>query len=132
MTAVDKRFLRGLELFNEGEYFESHEVIEDLWLETSSEDVHRDFYKGVIQAAAAVYQFERGILTGAEGLYKTSVGYLEKYRPRTLGLNVEKLIADMRRLFAFFETWDRTSAVTLDESRVPRLEFERPGQKAGA
>jgi len=34
--SVDGRFIRGLELFNEKNYFESHDVIEDLWLETPS------------------------------------------------------------------------------------------------
>ena len=95
----DPRFTKGLELFNHGEYFECHEVIEGLWLETPSDDPHRDLYKGVIQAAAAIYQWQRRIDSGAEGLFKTSVGYLKKYEPRTLGLNVEKLGRDMNKFF---------------------------------
>ena len=68
-------------------------------METDSKDLHRDLYKGVIQAAAALYQFERGILSGAKGLYKTSVGYLEKYKPGALGLDVQRLIDQMNEFF---------------------------------
>jgi uncharacterized protein len=96
---ADARFLEGLRLFNEKEYFECHEVIEELWLETPSEDPYRDLYKGVIQAAACIYQFDRGILSGAEGLYRTSMGYLEKYRPKALGLDVDGLLEGMRSFY---------------------------------
>ena len=101
---VDPRFKKGLELFDRKEYFECHEVIEELWLETPADDPYRDLYKGVIQAAAAIYQKERGIASGAKGLFKTSVMYLEKYRPETLGLNVNRFIQDLKKQFEGFET----------------------------
>ena len=100
MEKIDPRFVKGLELFNEKDYYECHEVIEDLWLQTPSTDKYRDLYKGVIQAAAAIYQFERGILSGAAGLFKTSVGYLESYRPKALGLDVDRLIRELQSYFS--------------------------------
>ena len=98
--AADPRFIKGLHLFNEKDYFECHEVIEELWLQTPASDPYRDLYKGVIQAAASIYQFDRGILTGASGLHKTAVGYLEKYSPQALGLNVERLITEINAFYA--------------------------------
>ena len=121
---VDSRFLEGLELFNHGEYFECHEVIEDLWLETPGEDAHRDLYKGVIQAAAAIYQWDRGILTGARGLYTTSVGYLEKYVPASLGLDVANLVRDMKACFKPLETWDGKTEIKRSAKLTPVLEYE--------
>ena len=96
---MDKRFEKGLELFERKEYFECHEVIEELWLETPADDPYRDLYKGVIQAAAAIYQLQRGILSGAKGLFRTSVMYLEKYRPRALGLDVDGFIERLKYFF---------------------------------
>ena len=98
--AVDARFIKGLELFKRREFFECHEVIEDLWLETPESDSNRDLYKGVIQAAAAIYQFERGILSGARGLQRTALLYLEKYRPQALGLDVDNLIRELNARLA--------------------------------
>ena len=96
---IDFRFKKGLELFNERHYFECHEVIEDLWLATPPDDKWRDLYKGVIQAAASLYQHDRGIHSGAKGLYKTSVEYLAKYKNDSLGLNVQKLIDEMNAFY---------------------------------
>lgn len=116
--------MRGLHLFDEGDYYECHEVIEALWLETPSEDPYRDLYKGVIQAAAAIYQYDRGILTGARGLYRTCVGYLEKYTPAALGLNVRKFVDEMHACFADFKRWDGEEPLTLPGALVPVLEYE--------
>ena len=88
-------------------------MIEDLWLETPAEDPFRDLYKGVIQAAAAIYQHERGIPSGAAGLYKTSVKYLKKYGSKALGLNVEKLVKELDLFFKHPKT-----------EQPPVLEFE--------
>ena len=120
---VDPRFKKGLELFNEGEFFECHDVIEALWLETPSDDPNRDLYKGVIQAAAAIYQFDREILSGAYGLYKTSTGYLENYRPAALGLDVEKMIHDMGGCFSEFRNWDGKTRISRKKALTPRLAY---------
>lgn len=104
--SVDERFIEGLHLFNAGEYYDCHEVIEDLWLETPSEDPHRNLYKGVIQAAAAYYQYNRGILSGAIGLYRTAVMYLEPYSPIAMGLDVKGLLKELRAGFALLDKWD--------------------------
>ena len=124
---IDDRFKKGLELFNEGEYFECHEVIEDLWLETDPKDPYRDLYKGVIQAAAAIYQFDRGILSGALGLFKTSTECLESYKPKVLGLDVQKLIHGMEVCFKPLEEWDRKKKVSLQKKLIPKLHFHFDG-----
>lgn len=120
---VDERFKKGLALFNRQEFFECHEVIEDLWLRTSETDPNRDLYKGVIQAAAAIYQFDRGILSGAVGLFRTAMGNLEKYRPQALGLNVEKLSQELKVCFAPLENWDGRRKITLKKDLLPKLEY---------
>ncbi len=96
---VDKRFLEGLKLFRAKKYFEAHDVIEELWLETPRSDRYRDLYQGVIQAAAALYLLKRGPMSGALGLYKSCLKYLEKYQPKALGLDVSGLIRKMNRHF---------------------------------
>lgn len=97
---TDERFKQGLRLFNEGKFFECHDVIEALWLETDRGDPCRDLYKGVIQAAASLYQYQRGILSGAKALLQTSTSHLKKYAPVALGLNVQKLMDDMSSFFS--------------------------------
>ncbi len=93
----DERFVHGIELFNEEEFFECHEVIEDLWFAT--QDEYKDLYKGVIQAAVALHHLSRRNMSGARKLYGTSSEYLRKYNPAALGLNVQKLLNDMKICF---------------------------------
>ena len=121
--SIDYRFKKGLELFNQGEYFECHEVIEALWLETPSEDPYRDLYKGVIQAAAAIYQFERGILSGAISLFETSVKYLEAYKPEALGLKVTPMIQGLQTCFKPLANWDGKKKVLLNKRLIPKLDY---------
>ena len=108
--SVDERFKKGIELFNEEEFYECHEVIEDLWLGTQGR--YKDLYKGVIQAAVALHHLKRGNLNGAQKLFKTSTRYLSEYKPKALGLNVEKLVNDMKQCFQG------------NENLIPKLEFE--------
>lgn len=114
MAKPDPRFLEGLRLFNHGDYFECHEVIEELWLKTPKLDKYRDLYKGVIQAAAAIYQEQRGIESGALGLRKTAVQYLAKYAPEALGLSVTPLINGLNDYFKY-----------RDKKYIPVLEFKK-------
>ena len=55
----------GIELFNRGEFFEAHEVWEDLWHACASAD--RRFYQALIQAAVAAYHWGRGNAAGEIG-----------------------------------------------------------------
>lgn len=107
---VDERFKKGIELFNREEFFECHEVIEDLWLAT--QDEYKNLYKGVIQTAVALHHLKHGNVPGARKLFRTSSRYLKPYAPRALGLNVGKLLRDMNVCFK-----------SVDQKAIPKLEF---------
>ena len=47
-TGYDARYLGYFECFNDGEFYEAHDVLEDLWLETRGKPV-ADYYKALIQ-----------------------------------------------------------------------------------
>lgn len=57
LSAEERRhlFLAGIELFNRGRFFESHEAWEEIWRSTTPEP--RDLFQGLIQVAAAMHQF---------------------------------------------------------------------------
>jgi uncharacterized protein len=97
-------------------------VIEELWLETPAEDPWRDLYKGVIQAAAAIYQYDRQVLSGARGLYRTSVEYLAKYEPKALGLDVSKLVREMRECFHGCAVWK--DGQSCQRNVTPKVSYE--------
>jgi predicted metal-dependent hydrolase len=88
LDSPDARYLTGIELFNRGEFFEAHEVWEDLWHECGSAE--RRFYQSLIQAAVAAYHWSRGNAAGAQRLYHSGRKYMEPFRPVYRGLVVDE------------------------------------------
>jgi predicted metal-dependent hydrolase len=97
-TEYDPRYLAGIVLFNRGDYFEAHEVWEDLWMDTAGPD--KRFYQGLIQAAVGLCHFCNGNVRGAVKLYHSSRDYMNRYAPQHLGLNVGDFWQQMGACFA--------------------------------
>ena len=72
------------------DYFEAHEVWEDLWHDCPSAD--RRFVQSLIQAAVALYHWGRGNAAGAQRLFDSGRNYMAPYRPRHLGLDVADVL----------------------------------------
>ena len=89
----DSRYLAGIEHFNVCDFFEAHEVWEELWVDI--EGPTRKFYQGLIQVAVCLHHFGNGNIRGARKLYHTSCRYLEAYLPIHEWLDVEKLIREL-------------------------------------
>jgi predicted metal-dependent hydrolase len=92
-TTYDPRYLQGIEYFNQRDFFEAHEVWEDLWRDESG--ASRSFYKGLIQVAVCLHHFGNGNGRGTRKLYHSCRGYLQDYVPRHRGLDVEKLLSQL-------------------------------------
>lgn len=94
----EPRYLAGVVLFNQQDYFEAHEVWEDLW--AASNPPERRFYQALIQAAVALLHFGNGNLGGARKQYVSSKGYMEPYGSIYLGLDITEFWRQMERCFA--------------------------------
>lgn len=118
-----EQYLEGLRLFNAEDFFESHEVLEELWQETEGEP--KKFYQGLIQAAVALLHFGNGNLGGARKVYTSSRKYLEAYAPHYEGLDLDKFLNDMRHCFQqLLDSTDPfTEAIVLQDDRVPKIEI---------
>jgi predicted metal-dependent hydrolase len=93
MEDYDPRFLAGVMLFNAGDFFEAHEIWEDLWAENFGDA--RRFYQGLIQAAVGLCHFGNGNLGGALKLYRSSLGYLEGLGDRFSGVDLARFRTDL-------------------------------------
>ncbi len=56
----------GIRLFQEGNYFEAHDVWEEVWQDLSGH--RRIFWQSLIQISVACYHIENGNIKGAEGM----------------------------------------------------------------
>jgi predicted metal-dependent hydrolase len=96
---------RGVELFNQGRYWEAHEAWEEAW----TPDRHgpdRGFYKGLIQVAAGCLHYGRRNRRGTVNKWRSGAGYLRPYLPGHRGVDLAPLVADVD---AFLEAMDRES-----------------------
>jgi predicted metal-dependent hydrolase len=67
----------GIIFFNEGRYYEAHEVWEDLWRET--EGPLREFYQGLIHAAVGLHHLKKNNWTGASSQIQKSIRRLSGF-----------------------------------------------------
>ena len=54
---------RGLDLFNQGEYYQCHDDLEEAWRQDEGDG--RILYQGILQTGIALYQIQRGNYRGA-------------------------------------------------------------------
>lgn len=90
-------------LFNSGEYYEAHDVLEHLWLE--SKDSNQAFYKGLIQIAGAFVHLQKQFLRPGHPkdgkrlrpgfrLLALGASNIRPYGPMHMGIDVEAVCAD--------------------------------------
>jgi predicted metal-dependent hydrolase len=110
----DRRYVEFFERFNRCEYFEAHEVLEDLWRVTRDE--RRDFYKGLIQTAAVFLKLQQAKPAPAARLAARALSHLRAHRPRRDGLDVAGLTELLEQVEA--------GRNPLAEGSPPRLRLE--------
>lgn len=84
--------LKGLEKFNQGEYFEAHELLEEAWKE--DETPARELYRAILQVAVAYLQIERGNYNGAVKMFLRVRQWIDPLPDLCRGVDVAGLRAD--------------------------------------
>jgi predicted metal-dependent hydrolase len=112
----------GIDLFNQGRFFECHEAWEEIWKRSDGEA--KLFYQGLIQAAVAILHAQRGNLDGARSLYQKASAKLDSIPHEHMGLAVGELRVELSR---FIEI-----AIRADGSPLPAPPRLRRIPKSGA
>ncbi len=90
--------LRGIELFNAGQYWEAHEALEAAWKEESGPARH--LYKGILQAGVMYLQIERNNYLGMAKMYERCKKWLRPWPPVCRGVDVDQLRSDVEAAMA--------------------------------
>jgi predicted metal-dependent hydrolase len=86
LWAEDPAYLSGIQLFNQRQFWESHEAWEEIWLHCDG--IQSEFLQGLIQAAAALLKYQRNEFPPAQRLSNTALGRLQQCPDYYMGLNV--------------------------------------------
>lgn len=119
----DPRFLKGIDQFNRGLFYECHETIEEIWLEEHGYE--RELYQGIIQVAAGYFKWQQDVPAGAIKLFRSGLNKLEPYAPSCLGLDIAAFVAGVGADLEVLEA-AREQRSPAPELRIPRLSFEDP------
>jgi hypothetical protein len=84
--------LKGLEKFNQGEYFDAHEFLEEAWKD--DETPARELYRAILQVAVAYLQIERGNYNGAVKMFLRMRQWIDPLPDECRGVDVAGLRAD--------------------------------------
>lgn len=90
-------YLGYFDCFNRQEFYEAHDVLEELWL-ADRHGPSGNFYKGLIQLAGAYVHLQKERLRPSAALFKLARTNLSQYSEE-----YERL--DLRMVLALIETW---------------------------
>jgi dTDP-4-amino-4,6-dideoxygalactose transaminase len=82
-------FERGVELFDRGEFYEAHEVLEDVWRVTGGAD--KLFLQGLVQLAVGLHHYSTGNLMGARSVLARGARNLAPYPEVHRGVRLDEV-----------------------------------------
>lgn len=109
---LPERAVEAIRLFNAGEYYRQHDLLEELWREEPRRV--RDLYQGVLQVGVAYYQITRGNRRGAIKMLRRAGRWLADLPDVCQGVDVAQLRADAGRALA--------ALTALDDGQIEQFE----------
>lgn len=94
-TEAPEALVEAISLFNRRYYWETHEVLEHVWMDETGPA--RKFYQGLIQASAALYHVLNANPKGVIRLAEEAQNKLQPYLPSYMEVPLEKLCVTLER-----------------------------------
>lgn len=93
MRGYEHLYVAFIYYFNiERDYFECHEVMEELWLEEGRNPI----FQGLLQIAVGLYHYRNGNVSGSIKLFSQGINKLENEPDILLGIRLSKLVEEAR------------------------------------
>jgi predicted metal-dependent hydrolase len=90
----------GIDLYNYGYWWESHEVFEELWNGAGHRTEQGNFFQALIQLAAANLKYLSGNFQAAENLLRRGLLRLQNRSEFYMGIDVAQLAKELRQRIA--------------------------------
>jgi len=96
-TYTRSRFIHAIDKFNNKNFFECHEILEDIWFDVR--DDSRDFYQGLLHIAVGLYHLTKKRNTKGTILqFDKAVSKLASYKNSYNGVDLEKLLKQIKSI----------------------------------
>ena len=114
---IETLFEEGKSKYLRGEYFDAHEIWEDLWSDYYLID--RKLIQGLIQLCVSLVHLDNGNLKGAKSLLKKSIEKFSQFEKTDRSINLKLLKEDLITLEKEYKSITRVR--DFDWSFVPRI-----------
>jgi len=112
------------ECFNRGQFYEAHDILEQLWLK-DRHGANGAFYKGLIQLAGAFVHLQKERLRPSAALFKLAGANLGHYAGTHERLAMPSVLAMIQHWLALLERDDfRSNPIRSEPAPVLRVEKE--------
>lgn len=118
-SVVERALEQAACLFNEGLFFEVHEVLEAVWL--LQEGRVRTFLQGLIQIAVGFHHLESCNLTGARALLTEGVEKVKGCGPDRFGVDLDRFLAQVEGAQRSIESLGQEAFDRFDRKLIPRM-----------
>ena len=107
----------GIRLFNSGEYYECHEVLEDICRD--ERDTIRYLYQGILQIGVGLHHLRNGNFRGASLLLHDGIDKTHRFGPACMGIDTASLCDDAQRCLDSLQALGRDRIHEFDWSLAP-------------
>lgn len=114
--------IEGIILFNSGMYFDSHEVLEEIWRQEGSPI--RELYRGILQVAVGYYHIQRGNHRGALKMFTRCRKWLAPFSDHCRGVNLSKLRQDFGNVEEILRQLHPGQSYPFDTHPFQPIDFE--------
>ena len=119
-----KLYYDGITLFNEHEFFDAHEVWEDIW--HMAFGTKFEFYQGMIQCAVALEHYRRSNPRGVVSLFESYNRHFKDVPKIFMGLNVDSFLSHMKQTLSPVlnaNPLPPKGVISLDAASVPIIQL---------
>jgi uncharacterized protein len=93
LRGYERLYVMFIHYFNvDRDYFECHEVMEELWLEEGRSPI----FQGLLQIAVGLYHYRNGNISGSIKLFSQGINKLEGHPEILYGIHAGRLVEDSR------------------------------------
>ena len=113
--------LAGIRLFNEGQFYECHPALEDIW--KAEREPIRYLYQGILQIGVGFHHLRNKNFRGATLLLRGGIDKTLRYRPSCMTVDTAQLCEESQHCLDRIHELGPERLSEFDWTMVPRVEF---------
>jgi hypothetical protein len=115
--------IEGITLFNAGEYYECHEVLEAIWRD--EREPIRYLYQGILQIGVGLHHLRNGNYRGATLLLHDGIDKTRRFLPVCMGVDTAGLCDAAQACLDLVQSLGRDRITEFDWSLAPVIALHR-------